>query len=153
ARATGVAFLAKTLRLHQSPLRIGDDKSIAQHTNLPFGRSESELNSNVNPESQQTLREATDIRNFFVHNRPYGQYIQELNGSVQEIDKTIGLYRYYRPFIQECGKTVDIFDLIVEHYKQAMALFRDAANFSGYNQNMITLTSENIRSIEINKIP
>ncbi|WP_456387504.1 hypothetical protein, partial [Profundibacter sp.] len=41
--------------LHQSPLRIGDDKSIAQHTNLPFGRSESELNSNVNPESQQTL--------------------------------------------------------------------------------------------------
>ena len=55
ARATRVAFLAKTMRLHQSPLLIGDDKSIAQHSNLPFGGSESELRQNVNPESQQTL--------------------------------------------------------------------------------------------------
>jgi len=55
ARAAGVAFLAKTMRLHQSPLRIGDNKSVAQLSNLPFGRSESELNPNVNPESQQAL--------------------------------------------------------------------------------------------------
>jgi hypothetical protein len=36
-RATGVAFLAITMRFHQIPLGIGDDKSVVQHSNLPFG--------------------------------------------------------------------------------------------------------------------
>jgi len=36
-------------------LRIGDDKSVAQNSILLFGRSESELTPNVNPESQQAL--------------------------------------------------------------------------------------------------
>jgi hypothetical protein len=36
AGATGVAFLAKTMRLHQSPLRITDHKSLAQHHTLLF---------------------------------------------------------------------------------------------------------------------
>jgi len=53
--ATGIAFLAKTMWLHQSPLRIGYDKSGAQHSNLHFGRIESERLQNVNPESQQAL--------------------------------------------------------------------------------------------------
>lgn len=55
ASATGVAFLAKTMWLHQSLLRIADHKSVAQHTNLPFRESESEFRLNVNPESQQAL--------------------------------------------------------------------------------------------------
>jgi hypothetical protein len=35
-RATGVTFFAKTMRLHQSPLGIVDNKTLAQHPNLLF---------------------------------------------------------------------------------------------------------------------
>ena len=59
ARAARVACLPKTMRLHQSPLRIGDDKSVAQNSILLFARSESELMPNVNPESQQALHDAS----------------------------------------------------------------------------------------------
>jgi len=36
AGATGVALLAKTMRFHQSPLGIADNKTLTQHSNLPF---------------------------------------------------------------------------------------------------------------------
>lgn len=94
------------------------------------------------------LKEASELRNQFVHRRPYGARFVEGFGHVAVIAPEIGLYRYMRPVLVEDDAEPDILDVIVFHYKRAAALFQDAAKASGRNISMPTLTSEDIISVK-----
>lgn len=88
------------------------------------------------------LRDANSLRNGFIHSRPYGGRHDEIGGKLIEIDKAIGLYKYYRPFMQKDETEIDILDLVITIYKQTMLLFRDAAEISGYNSETLHLTDD-----------
>lgn len=94
------------------------------------------------------LREASDLRNQFVHRRPYGARHLERFGYVTAIAPEMGLYRYMRPILVEKDAERDVLDVVVRHYKQATALFQDMAEASGWDISMLTLTDKDIISIK-----
>lgn len=94
------------------------------------------------------LKEVTNLRNQFVHRRPYGSKYVEQSGYAQAIDKSAGLYRYVRPVVQADGAEEDILDLIARHYAVASSLFYECAEKSGHNTAMMTLTDKDIISID-----
>jgi len=92
------------------------------------------------------LKEASDLRNQFVYRRPYGARHVERFGHAAAISPEMGLYRYVRPVLVENDAEQDILDIVVFHYKQAIALFQDAAGMSGRDISILTLTDEDIIS-------
>jgi hypothetical protein len=94
------------------------------------------------------LKKVSDLRNQFVHRRPYGARHVEGAGHLVAIVPAKGLYRYVRPVLVENDAERDILDVIVSHYKQATALFQDAAETSGLDTSMLTLTDKDIVSID-----
>lgn len=95
------------------------------------------------------LKDVTDLRNMFVHHRPYGAISLEQTGYTVAIEQDEGLYRYTRPFILSDGAESDILDLVSLHYANASALFLECADASGYDVAMMTLTDDDIISIEL----
>jgi len=93
------------------------------------------------------LKDVTNIRNQFVHRRPYGAMFMEQMGYAEVIDESAGLYRYIRPVLRPDGSEHDVLDLMANHYAIATALFFECAEQSGYNTAMITLTDKDIISI------
>ena len=97
------------------------------------------------------LKDASELRNTFVHKRPYGTMSLEQAGYASAIDRDAGLYRYKRPFVTARSAEYDILDLIALHYAKASGLFFECAAASGYDVAMMTFTDEDIISIEIHE--
>lgn len=92
------------------------------------------------------LKEVTDLRNEFVHRRPYGSVYSEQFGWVSAVNAELGLYRYFRP-IEIGGKLErDLLDVICYHYRMCTGLFFEAAKASGLDGAMMTLTDKDIVS-------
>lgn len=92
------------------------------------------------------LKEASDLRNRFVHKRPYGARYVEGFGYVTSIAPVTGLYRYVRPILVANDAERDVLDVVTYHYKQAMVLFQDSAEASGRDISMMMLTDRDIIS-------
>jgi hypothetical protein len=103
-------------------------------------------------ETSGWLKEASNLRNQFVHRRPYGARHAEGFGHVAALAPSIGLYRYVRPVLLENNAERDVLDVVVHHYKQTTALFQDMAEASGMDVSMLTLTDRDVLSIEGGKL-
>lgn len=99
-------------------------------------------------ESAGWLKDASGLRNQFVHRRPYGSRHVERFGRAVAISEPNGLFRYYRPIV--VGDTVenDVLDVIAGHYKNCTALFHEMAQASGKDISMFRLTDKDIISIK-----
>jgi hypothetical protein len=98
------------------------------------------------------LKDASELRNQFVHTRPYGLKFSEGMGWLIPVNQDAGLFRYFRPIHIENQPERDVLDEIVKHYKQCTEMFQDAAEISGQNTEMLTITQADILSINITRI-
>lgn len=94
------------------------------------------------------LKEITDLRNEIVHRRPYGSVYAEKFGWATPVHAELGLYRYFRPIEIKEQPERDLLDVICSHYRRCTGLFFEAANGSGLNGAMMTLTDKDIISLK-----
>lgn len=95
------------------------------------------------------LKSVSEIRNQFVHKRPYGSYYTESIGQLIAVDQSLGIFKYFRPLILSNGEKSDLLDEIDTHYKNCVQLFYDAAKLSGLDSSMWKLPDKDIVSIHI----
>lgn len=93
------------------------------------------------------LMDVTQLRNEFMHRRPYGDKFVERWGHAKPIDVRDGLFRYVRPMLLSDGRERDVLDLIAHHYGRVCHLFKGCADRSGYNAAVLTLTDKDIVSV------
>lgn len=94
------------------------------------------------------LKEASVLRNQFVHRRPYGYKFAEGFGELRPISSALGLYQYIRPVVSDEGLKQDILDVVAYHYSRALSLFHQAAEVSGLDTSMLTLKAKDIISVK-----
>lgn len=99
------------------------------------------------------LKKVTNLRNEIVHRRPYGSVYAERFGWVIPVCAERGLYRYFRPIKREQQTEHDLLDVISAHYRACTRLFFQAAQASGLDANMLTLTDKGIVSLKTTKKP
>ena len=97
------------------------------------------------------LRSASDIRDQFVHRRPYGLLFPEGSGRVVPVAPGMSLFRYERPFIFSDGQKADVLGIIAWYYQHISSLFSAAADASGYDQEIIHITGKDIISMEVKR--
>jgi hypothetical protein len=97
------------------------------------------------------LKDASALRRQFVHKRPYGSKFSECIGWLVPVDQEAGLFRYFRPINIDTQVERDVFDEIIHHYKQCIEMFQDAAEISGQNIAMLTITDADILSLHATK--
>lgn len=93
------------------------------------------------------LKEATTMRNLFVHKRPYGSLLLEHMGYVAPIDEKEGLFKYVRPMMTD--REGDVLDTLVVHYQNVMTVFEGAAERSGLDHSMATFGPSDIKDFKI----
>ncbi|MBZ9815749.1 hypothetical protein [Mesorhizobium sp. CA7] len=93
------------------------------------------------------MQQATELRNEFMHRRPFGAKFHERTGSARTLDSEIGVYRYVRPIVVTDAK-YDLLDLIAKHYRKIGELFDKAATATGYDAEIPTFTDVDIISIK-----
>lgn len=113
----------------------------------------------VRPSTQNTkkweaagwLKQASDLRNQFVHQRPYGSRHAERFGWAVAVSEENGIFRYYRPIVDKDAVERDVLDVIAEHYKNCTAFFYEMAAQSGKDTSMLHLSKEDIISLKMTK--
>lgn len=95
------------------------------------------------------MQEVTEIRNDFVHKRPYGSKFDECFGWAVPLQQEIGLYRYFRPIDINGSAEQDVLDVLHYHYTRCTTLLHRAAIASGYNADMARITEDDVVSLEI----
>ena len=70
--------------------------------------------SSVKFELAGWMEEVTDLRNEFMHRRPYGDRFIEQMGFAQPVDREAGLYRYVRPIVLKNAEE-DVQSVILRH--------------------------------------
>jgi hypothetical protein len=103
--------------------------------------------SSVKFELAGWMEEVTDLRNEFMHRRPYGDRFIEHMGFAQPVDREAGLYRYVRPIVLKNAEE-DVQNVILRHYREMTGLCHAAAVTSGNDLSMLTLTDADIISVE-----
>jgi hypothetical protein len=97
------------------------------------------------------MKEATDIRNGFVHRRPYGSKFNERFGYVIPVSEKEGIYRYSRALSMQERAEPDVLDLLHHHYSQCNWLLLEAASVSGLDASILHLTDKDIISIKVDR--
>lgn len=94
------------------------------------------------------MADVTELRNEFMHRRPYGDRFAERMGYAEAVDREAGVYRYIRPIVVD-GSERDVQDVITRHYREMTGLCYEAARMSGYNLAILTLTDDDIISVDL----
>lgn len=97
------------------------------------------------------MEEVTNIRNLFVHKRPYGSRLNESFGWAKPTQKEAGLYRYFRPIETNRDADEDVLDLMHHHYQCCTSLMHQAALAAGEDTSMLHITDEDVISMEIKR--
>ena len=97
------------------------------------------------------LKEASELRNEFVHRRPYGSKFMERAGCAVSVRPEFGLFRYFRPIVIDGNAERDVLDVVTAHYKAATTMFQDAAEVSGYDASILTLTDKDVISMKVTR--
>jgi hypothetical protein len=95
------------------------------------------------------LREMSIMRNQYVHKQPYGEMFHERMGHARVIDTQHGVYRYFRPIMIDSNADQDLLDVVSHHYREATVLFQDAAEASGFDVAIQSMTDKDIISLKI----
>ena len=91
------------------------------------------------------LKDMGELRNTFVHKRPFGSSFDERWGMTRPIDADAGLYRYVRPVAgAPSGGPEDILDLVAQQYHLLNQLFEQMARLTGYDARYIEITDADI---------
>lgn len=105
------------------------------------------MTSLVKFETAGWMLEVTDLRNEFMHRRPYGDRFAEQMGFAEPVDRGAGVFRYVRPIV--IGEVEDdVQRVILRHYREMTDLCHATAMASGMNSSMLTLGKDDIVSIE-----
>lgn len=104
-----------------------------------------------NPETGKTkmagwLWSVSEIRNTFVHRRPYGSRVVEKSGWVQPVLAGPGLYRYFRPVLDLKDAQYDVLDLVSSNYERCNLLLMRAFEVAGYDASLLQLTDADVTS-------
>ncbi|TPP06967.1 hypothetical protein [Rhizobium glycinendophyticum] len=94
------------------------------------------------------MKEVTDLRNEFMHQRPYGDRFVERMGFAEPVEINAGLYRYIRPIVLENTED-DVQEVVLRHYREMTGLCHAAAVASGKNISIPTLKDGVIVSVEL----
>lgn len=94
------------------------------------------------------MEEVTDLRNEFMHRRPYGNRFMEARGFIQPVDPESGIYRYMRPIVLKTTEQ-DVESLVLRHYQEMTGLCHAAAVATGDDISILTLTDADIISAEL----
>lgn len=97
-------------------------------------------------EASGWMLQATELRNEFMHRRPFGAKFHERTGTLRALNRAMGVYRYVRPIVIKETKC-DVLDLIAMHYRKISELFDKAAVATGYVAEIATFTDADIISI------
>ena len=89
------------------------------------------------------LKDVSELRNNLVHKNPYGSKSIEKGGTLECIDWEMGMFGYQRT-IQVAGKNFELFDVLLQHYRNCLELFQDAAEATGLDSQILTLTEKDI---------
>ncbi|WP_419953108.1 hypothetical protein [Methylobacterium sp.] len=108
------------------------------------------LNSSLKFEAAGWMAEVTDLRNEFMHRRPYGDRFIERMGFVRPVDSDAGLYRYVRPIVLKSVEA-DVQNVILRHYREMTGLCHAAAVASGNDLSVLALTQADIISVKSEK--
>jgi hypothetical protein len=100
-------------------------------------------------EASGWLRDMSIMRNQYVHKRPYGEMFFERMGHARVVDAEQGVYRYFRPIVIDKNADRDLLDVISDHYREATVLFEDAAQASGFDAAILSITDKEIISLEM----
>ncbi|MCD7111664.1 hypothetical protein LRX75_21770 [Rhizobium sp. DKSPLA3] len=93
------------------------------------------------------IKELGDLRNTFIHRRPYGSRSSEHSGWAARLSPAGHLFRYRRPLLSDNGD--DVFDLIVKQYRLMIELFHNLAKASGHNSDLPVITDEDIIEFQV----
>jgi hypothetical protein len=93
------------------------------------------------------MAEVTDLRNEFMHRRPYGDRFVEHTGYAEAVHREASIYRYIRPIVLN-GSERDVQDVVTHHYREITGLCYEAAQMSGDDLTILTLTDDDIISVD-----
>ena len=93
------------------------------------------------------MKEVTDLRNEFMHRRPYGDRFAEQMGFAEPIDRDAGVFRYVRPIVI-ANREDDVQNLILRHYREMTDMCYAAAVTSGMDSSILTFGKDDIISID-----
>ncbi|WP_143523914.1 hypothetical protein [Rhizobium rhizosphaerae] len=117
---------------------------------LAKGYIKNKETSSTKFETSGWMKEATDLRNEFMHRRPFGERFLEKMGFAEPVDRDLGLYRYKRPIIIN-DKEEDALEIIIDHYRKMTDLCSIISNKCGFDASITTLTDEDIISYRESK--
>lgn len=107
-------------------------------------------NSSTKYEPAGWIKEASEIRNLFVHKRPFGSCFVETMGYVEPVDKNEGAFRYVRPVMLEDVEH-DVQTVILRHYREMTRLCYEAGVNSGLDTGMTTIGDRDIFSARLER--
>ncbi|MGF3024454.1 hypothetical protein ACQVP2_16710 [Methylobacterium aquaticum] len=96
------------------------------------------------------LRDASKIRNEFIHKRPYGSSHEERFGSIIKINDNPIVYRYFRP-LKYTNNNIDILDYICHIYRECVTTFYNLAELTGLNTEILAIENRDVISLKIIK--
>lgn len=94
------------------------------------------------------LGDMSKLRNQHVHKRPYGLMHDEKMGHARVINEQKGLYRYFRPIVLEDRADQDLMDVLSIHYRHSIVFFFNAAQVSGFNPAIPSISDKDIISFQ-----
>jgi hypothetical protein len=104
-----------------------------------------------NYEASGWLKEASSLRNKFVHRQPYGSRHVEGYGHAEQVAADVGIYRYVRPVLFDDNLERDVLDVVVDIYMKVTELFHAMAETSGLNTEILAITRGDITAIALTK--
>jgi len=115
------------------------------HTRGYFGPK---LTSSTKFEIIGWMKEVTELRNEFMHRRPYGDRFAEQMGFAEPADRSAGVFLYVRPIVI-ANTEDDVQNVVLRHYREMTELCYVAAITSGMDSSMLTLCKDDIISFKI----
>jgi hypothetical protein len=127
-----------------------ESKHFGQDALLDLLEAEGLLQPAEDPKKRRTagwLKASINLRDQFVHRRPYGGQHVERYGYAEAIAPNLGVFRYVRPILIEGDLARDVLDVVVDTYKNVNKLFYEMAEASGWCTEIYELTNENTEAV------
>lgn len=93
------------------------------------------------------LKDASELRDRFVHRQPYGFRLRESGGSLRKPSEYYEIYKYHRPLVMSSNEEVDILDTVAEYYMNFDELLFDIGLATGYSSEELSFGPDSIKEI------
>jgi hypothetical protein len=149
------------LEIGKDPVKVDSFAKLVDHVRVEHFSSNPILNlfytrgyfqkkstSSTKYETAGWMKEVTELRNTFMHRRPYGSLFVEQMGFVEPVDLDAGVFRYVRP-IRLDNTESDVQNVILQNYREITRLCYDSAVESGLDYSIMNIGKDDIISINV----